>query len=273
MPSRLSTIAVSLAALVLLVGADAPEVPSFARDLPRVKTGEPILRFNGTDLTGFYTYTREHKLDDPNKVFTVRDGLLRVSGEEFGAVTTNDEYADYHLVAEWKWGERTWAPRKDRARDSGILLHCVGPDGAAGGNWMESQECQIIEGGCGDLLMVGGVGKPSLTCETRVGPDKQWYYEKGGNPVTRDSGRYNWWGRDSSWKDQLGFRGRNDVENPAGEWNRMEVICDGGTITNIVNGLVVNVGTKSSLTKGKIQFQSEGAEILFRKIEVRPLLK
>ena len=53
----------------------------------------------------------------------------------------------------------------------------------------------------------------------------------------------------------------------------MEVICDGDTITNIVNGNVVNVGTKSSLTEGKIQFQSEGAEIFFRKIEVRPLLK
>ena len=50
----------------------------------------------------------------------------------------------------------------------------------------------------------------------------------------------------------LGFRGKRDVEKPAGEWNRMEVICDGDTITNIVNGYVVNVGTKSSLTEGKI---------------------
>ena len=48
---------------------------------------------------------------------------------------------------------------------------------------------------------------------------------------------------------------------------------DGDTITNIVNGHVVNVGTKSSLMQGKILFQSEGAEILFRKIEGRPLLQ
>ena len=53
----------------------------------------------------------------------------------------------------------------------------------------------------------------------------------------------------------------------------MEVICDGDTITNIVNGYVVNVGTQSSLTRGKLIFQSEGAEILFRKIEIRPLVK
>jgi hypothetical protein len=177
------------------------------------------------------------------------------------------------LIAEWKWGERTSGSRKSNARDSGILLHCVGSDGAAYGNWMESVECQIIEGGCGDFIMVGGREKPSLTCETRGGPDGQLYFEKGGKPVTRNSGRYNWWGRDPSWRDVVGFRGIRDVEMPAGEWNRMEVICDGNSITNVVNGYVVNEGSKSSLTKGKISFQSEGAEIFFRKIEIRPLVK
>jgi hypothetical protein len=199
--------------------------------------------------------------------------MIHISGDGFGGLTTKDEFHDYHLVTEWKWGERTWAPRKQKSRDSGILVHCVGPDGAAGGNWMESLECQIIEGGCGDLLMVGGRGKPSLTCEIRVGPDKQFYFEKGAKPVTHNSGRYNWWGRDPNWKDVLGVRGSRDVEKPTGEWNRIEVICDGDSITNIVNGYVVNIGTKSSLTKGKLIFQTEGAEIFFRKIEIRPLVK
>ena len=138
---------------------------------------------------------------------------------------------------------------------------------------MESVECQIIEGGCGDFILVSGQGRPRLTCETRRGTDKQLYYEKGGKPVTRNSGRINWWGRDLAWKDQLGFRGKYDVEKPPGEWNRMEVICDGDSIINIVNGYVANVGTQSNLTQGKILFQSEGAEIVFRKIEIRPLLK
>ncbi len=251
----------------------AQKAPSFARELPQINTGEPAFAFNGKDLAGFYTYLREHKYKDPAKVFTVHDGMIHISGQEFGGLTTRDEFHDYHLIAEWKWGERTWAPRKEKARDSGILLHCVGPDGAAGGNWMQSQECQIIEGGCGDFIMVPGQAKPSLTCETRTAADGQWYFEKGGTPLARDSGRFNWWGRDPHWKDTLGFRGKRDVEKPAGQWNRMEVICDGDTITNIVNGYVVNAGIKSSLTKGKIIFQSEGAEIVFRKIEIRPLIK
>ncbi|MBX6313020.1 MAG: DUF1080 domain-containing protein [Isosphaeraceae bacterium] len=271
---RPALIALVLTATTPVLGiADAPEIPDFAKQLPPIKSGEPIFRFNGKNLDGFYTYLRDSKYDDPKKVFTVQDGMIRVSGEEFGGFITKETFKDYHLIVEWKWGDETFPPRKDRARDSGILLHCVGPDGAAGGNWMQSVECQVIEGGCGDFIMVAGQGRTSLTCEVRVGPDKQLYYQKGGMAVTRDRGRFNWWGRDPAWKDVLGFRGRNDVEKPAGEWNRMEVLCDGDTITNIVNGYVVNVGTKSSLTEGKILFQSEGAEIFFRKIEVRPLVK
>jgi len=267
-----------LAAILPLAGfafGSAPEsapIPPFATALPQVKSGEPILAFNGKDLTGFYVYTHDHHYEDPLKVFTVENGLIRVSGEEFGGFATREEYADYHLIVEWRWGDKTWEPRKSAARDSGILLHCVGPDGAAGGHWMESHECQIIEGGCGDLLMVAGKQKPLLSCETRVGPDKQLYYDKGGKNVTRNGGRYNWWGRDPGWKDTIGFRDRYGIEKPHGEWNRLEVICKGDTITNILNGYLVNVGTGSSLTRGKIQFQSEAAEIFFRKIEVRPLL-
>lgn len=274
-----------VAALILMIAGPLPlaaaqpsppsdrEIPAFAREVPTVRTGEPIFQFNGKDLEGFYPFVRGRGLSDPRGVFSVRDGMIRSSGEEFGGLATVNEYRDYLLVVEWKWGEQTWVPRKSAARDSGVLLHCVGKDGAAGGNWLESQECQIIEGGTGDLLMVAGKGKPSLTCEVRMGPDGQPYYQKGGQSITRNGGRYNWWGRDPKWKDTLGFRGARDVEKPTGQWNRMEVICDGDTITVVLNGYVVNVGTKSSHTKGKIQFQSEGAEIFFRKIEVRPLVK
>ena len=80
-------------------------------------------------------------------------------------------------------------------------------------------------------------------------------------------------GRDPAWRDVLWFRGREDVERPVGEWNRMEVVCDGDAITVRLNGILVNAATRSSLTSGKILFQSEGAAIDFRAIEVRPLSK
>ncbi len=273
-PSRLVAILLALAlALALASFATNAEEPAPAPPkAPEVRSGAPVLAFNGKDLTGFYGFTKTHRYEDPDTVFTVRDGLLRISGEDYGGLATCGNFSNYHLIIEWKWGGATWGDRKEKARDSGILLHCVGPDGAAGGQWMQSQECQIIEGGCGDLLMVGGKGKPKLTCEVRNEPTGL-YYQPGGERVTRDGGRVNWWGRDPEWADRIGFRGGRDVESPLGEWNRMEVVCDGTTITNVVNGVVVNVGTDSSLSEGKILLQSEGAEIFFRKFEIRPLTK
>jgi len=272
-PRIASAVAAFLVLFTLAGDAPAGDVPAFAENVPKFKSGEPIFQFNGTDLSGFYPYTVKQKYEDKKHVISVQDSVIRVSGEEFGGFATCGNFRDYHLVAEWKWGGKTWPPREKASRDSGILLHCVGADGAAGSGWMESIECQIIEGGCGDFILVGGRNKPTLTCETRVGDDSQLYFHPGGNPVTRNSGRYNWWGRDPEWKDVLGFRGRDDVQKPAGEWNRLDVYCDGDSISVVLNGVLVNAGTKSSLTEGKILFQSEGAEILFRKIEVRPIVR
>src|SRR5947209_4603821 len=114
-----------------------------------------IQLFNGKDLTNFYTYLGRPAKDekpygknnDPEKVFTVHDGMIHVSGKVFGAFITEKEYENYHLVVEFKWGEKTWPPREDRARDSGVLVHSHGEDGSAGGHWMPAVEYQMIEGG------------------------------------------------------------------------------------------------------------------------------
>ncbi|MCP5110318.1 MAG: DUF1080 domain-containing protein [bacterium] len=208
-----------------------------------------IALFNGENLDGFHTYLTESKYEDPKQVFSVRDGILRISGEE--------------------WGGATFAPHKDRARDSGILVHGTGPDGAAGGRWLEFIEYQIIEGGAGDFILVAGENRPSMTVESRRGPHGQWYRRRGGKPVRMDSGRSSWFARDPEWKDTLGYRGPDDIENPVGEWNTSEVICQGDTIAAIVNGTVVNHGTGSTHTRGKIQIQSEGAGLLIQRIELR----
>src|SRR5262245_15571561 len=201
--------------------------------------------FNGRNLANFYTWLKgEGKNKDSKGVFTVKDGAIRVSGEVFGGLVTADEFENYHLTVEFKWGEKTYPPREKAARDSGVLLHAVGADGGGYGVWMESVECQMIEGGTGDFILVGGKSKPRLTVEAgkRGG---QLYYKPGAPKVTMDSGRFNWFARDPKWQDKLGFRGAHDVERPAGEWNTLECVCAGDTITNILNGTVVNKGTKS----------------------------
>src|SRR3954452_8130831 len=82
-----------------------------------------IQLFNGKDLTGWYTWTRNSKYEDPKKVFSVVDGKIRISGEEWGGLATKNMYRDYHLIVEWKWGGPALGERAKKARDSGILVH------------------------------------------------------------------------------------------------------------------------------------------------------
>ena len=226
--------------------------------------------FNGKDLNGFYTYLNGRGRDvDPKNVFTVRDGMIRISGEEFGGLVTQKEYENYHMIAEFKWGEQTFPPRVENARDSGLVIHSQGRDGAFGGTWMFGIELQIIEGGTGDFIVVGdGRQEFMLTCP--VGADGHIFNEQG-TPVTIHGGRIDWWGRDPGWKDVKGFRGSQDLEKPLGQWNRYECIADGRTITVILNGVVVNRCLDVQPRKGKIQIQTEGAEVFFRRLDLIPL--
>ena len=81
----------------------------------------------------------------------------------------------------------------------------------------------------------------------------------------------NWSDHDPDWEDVIGFRGNADVESPLGEWTTVEIISDGGSIKNLVNGVVVNAVTDCTYTHGKVLLQSEGAELYIRKIELQPL--
>lgn len=230
--------------------------------------------FNGKNLDGWYTFIKNRgRNTDPERVFTVQDGMIRISGEEFGCITTNDEYENYKLTVEFRWGEITHNPRIDKARDSGILLHSVSEDGGSDGIWMHSIECQVIEGGTGDFIVVGdGSNDFCVTCP--VSAEKQagsYVFNPSGDTVTINSGRINWFGRDPGWKDVKGFRGSRDVEKPAGEWNRVECTVKGPEIIVYLNGTLVNHAVDSKPRKGKIQIQSEGAEVFYRKIELRSL--
>jgi hypothetical protein len=206
---------------------------------------------------------------------------LRISGQHWGGLVTKQAYANYRLVAEFRWGIVTWGERKNKARDSGILLHCQGEDGNQTADfrapWIRSVEYQLIEGGTGDLILVGGfdrgAAKPSRpTLNTNVVEGTRRWDPKG-VPVLLTDGRHrtDWRYKDPNWSGELGFRGPRDVEKPVGEWNRLEAICDGGDVTFYLNGVKVNEGRDGSFKSGRLLFQSEGAELFFRRIELHSL--
>jgi hypothetical protein len=237
------------AALALAVWALAFPAEAGENTIP--PTGKAIKLFNGRNFEGFDTFLKTKGLNnDPEKVFQVENGVIHISGAEYGYLITKREFGDYYLRAEFKWGEATHAPREGKARDNGILFHVVGPNMV----WPRSIEFQIIEGGTGDMLMVGG------TAVTVKG-------------VIKDKGRFDRFGK-GPWQDVAGYRDpANELEKPHGEWNLVQLIADGNSIKYLVNGHLANEGIVSTETKGKIIFQSEGAEAYFRNIELRPLKK
>ncbi|OQB43365.1 MAG: hypothetical protein BWY09_00207 [Candidatus Hydrogenedentes bacterium ADurb.Bin179] len=264
----------AMLACVMIAGACFAQEPAAPVASGTAETTNVIHLFNGKDLGGWYTYLKGRGRDvDPLKVFTVSDGMLRISGEELGCVTSVNEFENYRLIMEFKWGELTHAGRKDKARDSGLLVHSVGEDGAYGGIWMYSIECQMIEGGTGDILVVGD-GSENFKATCPVAPEKSgecYVFQPDGKPATINAGRVNWFGRDPDWKDAIGFRGRQDVEKPLGEWNRYECIAEGNTLTVLLNGIVVNKCLEVQPHKGRIQIQSEGAELFVRCVDLIPL--
>lgn len=227
--------------------------------------------FNGKNLKGWYTFLRESgKNNDPKKVFTVDDGMIRISGEEWGCITTDKEYENYTLTVEFRWGEKTWGNRADRARDGGVLIHSQGVDGGYSGVWMHSLEVQMIEGGTGDLLVVGD-GTDKFSLSSPVASQKQGgahLYQPGGDLVTINRGRINWYGRDPQWKDVINFRGGQDVEHPLGEWNTLVCVAEQDSIKVYLNGNLVNEAFDVKPAKGRIQIQSEGAELFVRKVQL-----
>ena len=194
--------------------------------------------------------------------------MLRVSGEIYGAIFTKQEFENYHFTLKIKWGERKYDPRKEKLKDSGILYHSIGDAGVEyWRSWMLSQEFQIMEGHMGDFWSQASsaidirayLSEGKMNC---VADAKQPFLPFGkGNP------------------EGYCMRAENHESLP-GEWTTLELISYQGKSLHIVNGHVVMVlqnsrymkdGTYVPLTKGKIQLQSESAELYFKDIRIRSL--
>jgi hypothetical protein len=161
-----------------------------------------------------------------------------VSGEDFGYITTNSKYSDFHLILEFKWGEKKYPPRENEKRDAGILYLS---DFYSGDKiWPRSIEFQIQEGDCGDFWMTDST---TIVFQNRITEPKNWHRE-------------------------VKF---SDAEKPHGQWNKVEVIVKGGKITHKINDVVVNEGSDPSVKEGAIVLQSEGAEIFYKNVSLTEL--
>ena len=206
-------------------------------------------------------------------VFTVieEDGspVLRVSGEYYGCAVSKQEYENYHLSLKVKWGDIKWHPRKNLLKDSGILYHSIGPHGAEyWRSWMLSQEFQVMQGHMGDFW-----NQANSAIDIRA-----YIPEFIMNPVADKSQDFLAMGEG---EEVQGYCMRSaNFEKPHGEWNTLELICFENKSIHIVNGEVVMIlqnsrhvedGKKVPMEKGKIQLQSEAAELFYKDIVIKKL--
>ncbi len=249
------------------------------------QNNNPTALFNGKNLGGWDTYIGPPLNDsgkkltdtpiglnnDPNKVFTVvkQDGekVIRISGENWGGLSTKKEYADFHFHLMFKWGLLKWGQKKGRKRDSGLLYFAVGKHGADYGAWMRSQEFQIEEGNSGDYWGVAG-GMQDIPVVKKS--DSEYVFEPAAQMYTFSA---------------TGKVGRHcikkgDAETASGEWNTLDLYCHGDTSVHLINGKVMMVlyhsaqlenGQVLPLVKGKFEIQSEGAEVFYKNIIVESI--
>lgn len=213
--------------------------------------------------------------DDPYGIFKFEDGVLHIldvdlpPGEwNFGYVTTHEEFENYRLRFEYKWGTRKYLP--DWKRDSGFFIHAVGPDMM----WPRAVECQVQENDTGDTYVFD-----LATVETTIDPAIAFpTFLDGGVPYrTPRNANPNW--------------GPSRVVHAAEydsltDWNTVEIVADGDSVEYRVNGKLSfrGVGIRQPdpealdqpdrdlpLTRGRLVIQQEGAEVMYRNLELQQL--
>jgi hypothetical protein len=196
----------------------------------------PVELFNGQNLDGW-----QYVLADPavsrDAVWSVHDGMIICRGEPLGVLYTTARFTSFRLVLEYRW-----APGS-KPGNSGILTRINGPARAL----PRCAEVQLQHGNAGDVLGLHGLS---------VTAGQPRFFEVKAHPVAGDI---------------AGVKKLADAEKPAGEWNRVELLAQGGRYTVWMNGQQVNEASGVEVMAGPIGLQSEGGEIHFRRATLTPL--
>ncbi|KDN54001.1 3-keto-disaccharide hydrolase [Flavobacterium seoulense] len=196
-----------------------------------------IKLFNQKDLKDWYAFGDEKgKQDNAANLFSVENNMIRMYGPKAGYLMSEQSFRNFELTVEYKWNTDTNFVRKNNSKNSGVMYHV--PAETPDVLWPKGIQFQIKEGATGDFVFLQEV---TLNINgTTITPGKSVVSKR--------------------------FA---DAENPIGEWNELVVISKNGKITQKLNGKLVNEGTESSVTEGRILLQYEGFPIDFRKVTIK----
>lgn len=265
-----------LTMLFILIGIAV----QYAQELSREKNWQKL--FNGKNLDGWNTFLGTHEKEKPylinedsNKVFQIIDGNLHLYKDQAadsivqeGFLYTTNEYSNYRLRLEFKWGGKKFAQRKSKNRNSGLLFHILEPQGF----WPTCTECQIMEGSAGDIY-AQNFAWFTTTIDSFI-TDLQ---SKKSFPRFAENGKlFDYGGKQPSMR----LMNLKRLDNSVG-WNKVEILVKDDSAEFYVNGKLSaklwdirfvpqnNSGSIISLKKGRIALQAEATEIIFRNIEIK----
>ncbi len=204
------------------------------------ENGVPQFRdlFNGKDLTGWVNVNTD---DD---TWSVRDGLLICSGHPIGVMRTEKQYENFLLHVEWR--------HMEAGGNSGVFAWSTGtvPEGR---RLPKGLEVQMLE-----LDWVNQHKNPDGTLRP-IAYVQGELFGAGGLTVKPDNPRGP---RSKSLESRC--KGK-------GQWNVYDVVFVDGVVKLAVNGKFVNGVSHSSVKRGYLCLESEGAEIHFRNIRILEL--
>jgi type 1 glutamine amidotransferase len=232
--------------------------------------------FNGQNLDNFYTFRNaDGKNNDPQHVFKVENGMLHIldiadtsKSQENGYLATNDEFRNYRVRLQYKWGEKKFpVPRHPEGlpRDSGLLYLIYGRDTV----WPQCVEFQIQEHDTGDIWLLNTEPRPNITASAATTqPNAQGYYvyRSGGSPVN------------VPFRNNTQRLFHSAEYDSLTDWNSVELYVTGNESVHVVNGHVNNAAKNirvgrdgAPLSQGKLAIQAEANEIWYRNVEIKPL--
>jgi hypothetical protein len=164
-------------------------------------------------------------------------------------------------------GDKKWVPRLDEYKDSGLLYHSQGKCGVEYfRTWMLSQEFQVVENSTGDYW-----SQSTSQADAKAVKDSSYKFNNINGKWTPLGG-----GTGNGGFCEAGKK----MDKRMGEWNEIELITYGDKSLHIVNGKVVMALQNSRykdgdvikpLTHGKLQLQSEAAEVYYKDIMIKPI--
>ena len=192
--------------------------------------------FNGKDLNG-WNYVSADPQVGMDQVWSVQNGILTCQGIPVGAICHGPVVTNFRMSVEYRW------PPGGKPGNSGIFSRVTTSPKAI----PQAVEVQLKHGSAGDIMGLQG---------RQVAAGQPRFFTVKAHPVAGDI---------------AGVKQLVDLEKPAGQWNKVEILAQGAHYTVWLNGKLANEADGVELVAGQVGLQSEENIVQFRRVWLTPL--